>query len=145
MVALSRLLARIRAAPALRPAHNARIPVPLSLRPTRIQARNMSKVTKSESEWRAILSPEQVRVRFISGTERVERADADAHRTSSASSARRAPSPRARASTRNTRARVSTPARAAARRCTRARPSLIVGADGLRSSMVRHAALRSCM
>ena len=94
-----------------------------------------SSATKTESEWRAVLTPQQVRPNRCRPTILIALA-ADRLPTSSASCARRAPSLQAPASTTSTTTRACTHVRAAARRCTRARPSSRAAAAGRPSSTV---------
>lgn len=96
--------------------------------------RSMTSVKKSDGEWKAILSPEQVSC--IQERWRTSRTNRDGI-TSSVSFARRALNLLAPASTISTVQMVSTPAQGVELPCTRARPSSIADADGLPSLTVR--------
>lgn len=90
--------------------------------------------TKSDSEWRAILSPEQVNTspKTISN-----HPSSDNISLSSEFSDREAQNQRGQANTKNTRRREFTPVPDVVLPCTRVRPSSIAAVDGLRSSTVR--------
>lgn len=96
---------------------------------------------KSESEWRAVLSPEQASLDHApsqsSAPKNGSMLTLSPPCNSSVFSARRALSPRGLANMTNSTRTVSTPVPGAAQRCTRARQSSTAAVDGLLSSMVR--------